>query len=181
MFHIYHPTKTNKGFACSFWFSIREKCVFATIVKQAGWDEKADNGLFKASLEDPTKHVNIKLSDIEVGHILECLDKNRDFKTYHDNELKPKHISFTTWMGAAQKDVSGAVIKEACQQGFSFSISVIDKEDSTNKNSFYIGLNFGEARLLREFLLFALHHFFEERTSLAANKNNNSKSKTIDI
>lgn len=163
--HVYHPSKSMKGFACSFWYSNRDNCVFATLVKQSGWDNENSIGVFKASFEDPTKHVNIKLSEVEIGSILECLDHNREFKSYHEHEQTPKSINFVPWMGVAQKDIDGNVIKAASQQGFSFSISVGNKQDTTQKNSFYIGLNFGEARLIREFLIHALQTFFNSKNA----------------
>ena len=48
------------------------------------------------------------------------------------------------------------------QKGYSFSISITDKQDSTKKVSLYIGLSFSEGRLVREFLVFALQNQFRQ-------------------
>jgi hypothetical protein len=167
MIHIYHPNKAVKGFACSFWFSDRDNCIFATILKQSGWDDKTQNGTFKASMTDPTKKVNIKLSFIEIGGILDCIERNRPFSQYHDSDASPKQISFSPWMAKAWTDASD-VVHPATQSGFSFSVSVIDKQDTTQKNAFYIGLSFAEARYIREFLIYSMHRYFSGFKSTTA-------------
>lgn len=153
MIHVYHPSKTIKGFACSFWYSSRNNSVFATLIKQSGWDDKNQNGLFKGNLNDPTKKVTIKLSWVEVGAILDCIDRNRPFSTYHDQDDFPKTIQFQPWTNTLDGKVS--------QRGFSFSVNVGDKQDSTSKNPFYIGLTYPEARYIREFLLYSLNLSFD--------------------
>lgn len=159
MIHIYHPNKAVKGFACSFWYSDRDQSVYATLIKQAGWDDRTKNGTFKASLNDPTKKVNIKLSFTEVGGILDCIERNRPFSQYHDSDASPKQISFTPMMSKAWTDAAD-VAHPATQSGFSFTVSVIDKQDTTQKNPFYIALTFAEARYIREYLLFCIHKYF---------------------
>ena len=69
----------------------------------------------------------------------------------HDSDKSIKSIKFEPWMSKEEKPV---------QKGFSFSITTTDKQDSTSKNSLYIGLSFAEGRLVREFLMFALQKSF---------------------
>ena len=153
--HYYHPNSRVTGFAASFWYSDRDDSVFATLIKQAGWDANTQNGTFKDSLNDPNKKVNIKLSFTEVAAILDCVERNRPFTTFHDSDEKPKSISFTPWMS---KDAT-----PVCK-GYSFSVTVTDKQDSSFKNAFYIGFSFAEAREIREFLIFIMHdHFYALR------------------
>lgn len=156
--HLYHPNKAIKGFACSFWFSDRNDAVFATLIKQSGWDEKNQNGTFKESLNDPNRKVSIKLSYVEVSAILDCIERNRPFTTFHDSEEAPKSINFIPWLNA-----------DKTIKGYSFSITVGNKQDSTFKNSFYIGLTFAEARYIREFLIFCLNaHFIKTRAGTSS-------------
>lgn len=165
--HIYHPNKAVKGFACSFWFSERDNSLYATLIKQSGWDDKNQNGTFKASLNDPTKKVNIKLSPVEACGILDCIERNRTFSTFHDFEESPKAISLAPWMNNPIADDDGNR-PPAVQKGFSFSVSVNNKSDPTNKNSFYIGLTFAEARYIREYILHCLHLTFEDKRYIAS-------------
>lgn len=157
--HIYHPNKAVKGFACSFWYSSRDGNLYATLIKQAGWNEETQNGTFKASLNDPTKKINIKLSEVEACGILDCVERNRPFSSYHNFDESPKTISFTPWMITPPSDDNGPK-PSPIQKGYSFSISVSDKNEPANKNSFYIGLTFAEARYIREFLICYLHASF---------------------
>lgn len=149
--HFYHPNKAIKGFAASFWYSERDNTVFATILKQSGWDDKTENGIFKGSVDNPEGKVNVKFSDCEVAGIIDCIERNRPFNGFHDSEETPKNIAFTPWLDKNNNNT---------QKGFSFSITVTDKQDSSYKNSFYIGLTFAEARLIREFLIHSLHTYF---------------------
>jgi hypothetical protein len=158
MLHVYHPNKNITGSACSFWLS-RDGALMATIIKQTGWDSANDNGTFLDALKDPTKKVNIKLSAIEGCAILDCVERNRPFSSFHDNDETPKSIQFTPWM--SKTDVPE-------QRGFSFSINVTNKQDSAQKNGFYIGLTYAEARLIREFIITYLHKFFENPYSKRA-------------
>lgn len=153
MIHIYKPNKAVKGFACSFWYSNRDESLFATIIKQSGWDAEKGNGVFKANKNDPNGKTSIKLSFVEAAAILDCIERNRPFNTFHDGEDKPKSIGFVPWL------------RDTVQVGYSFSITVGDKTDKTIKNSFYIGLTFAEARLIREFIIWVTHFYFSNRAS----------------
>lgn len=149
MVHVYHPNKSIKGFACSFWYSQRDDSIYARLVKQSGWDAKNDNGTFKESLNDPERNVTIKLSAIEAGAILDCIERSRPFSSFHQHEEKPKSIKFEPWMADDK------------QKGYSFSVSVSKTQDSTYKNSFYIGLTFAEGRIIREALIYFIHTQFD--------------------
>jgi hypothetical protein len=154
MIQLYHPNKNNTGFACSFSQSDKDNTIFATLLKQSGWNSQLGVGTFKESKNDPKKNVNIKLESVEVAAILDCIDRGRAFTTMHDGEKQKKSIQFSPWMNKVAEG------EKPTQRGYSFSITVTDKDDSTTKNSFYIGLTFPEARLVREFLIFALGKTF---------------------
>lgn len=157
--HIYHPNKNSTGFACSFSQSPKDSTIFASIIKQSGWDAQEQVGTFKASKNDPTKNVNIKLGEVEVAAILDCLDRNRGFSTVHDGDKTMKSIRFEPWMERLSEE-SIKEGKKPAQRGYSFSITFSHKDDSTTKTSFYIGLNYAEGRLVREYLMFVLHGSF---------------------
>jgi hypothetical protein len=152
---FYRPNRANKGFACSFNYSAKDDCLFGQILKQSGWDDAKKIGSFAASRKDPSKNTTIKIEWVEVGAILDCIERGREFKSFHDGDRQTKAIAFTPWMA---QPMDG---KPAAQKGYSFSVSVGDKEDSTTKNAFYIGFNFWEAREVREFLIYAMHKHFD--------------------
>jgi hypothetical protein len=154
--HLYHPNKAVKGFAASFWYSDRDDTVFATLIKQSGWDDQKQNGIFKGNLDDPNGRVNIKLDYVEIAAILDCIERGRPFNNFHDHDNTPKTITFTPWIDKTNNQ----------QKGYSFTITVTSKEDSTHKNPFYIGLTFAEGRLIREFLIFTLNSHFQHLRSV---------------
>ena len=55
------------------------------------------------------------------------------------------------------------------QVGFSYSVNKEDKEDSTSKANFIIGLDYGEARLLKEYLTYSLASMFKAQDVEQAN------------
>lgn len=152
MLHVYHPSKSVKGFALSFWYSPKNNSVFATLIKQHSWDAEREVGVFKASINDPLKKTTTKLSWVEIGAILDCIERNRPFSTYHDQE-EPKQIKFEPWNFNLNDKLT--------QKGFSFSVTVKSKTDKEFTNPFYIGLTFAEARYIREFLLYAMKLNFD--------------------
>jgi hypothetical protein len=158
--HIYHPNKNNTGFAASFSQSDKDGTIFASIIKQSGWNTEKSIGTFSGNKNDPTKNTNIKLGQVEAAAILDCLDRNRAFSVVHDSDKYMKSIKFEPWMNKLSEESIKAGEKPVCK-GYSFSITITDKQDSTSKNSFYIGLNFAEGRLIREYLIFALSKSFE--------------------
>lgn len=156
--HIYHPSKSVKGFACSFW-AAKDGNLFLTILKQSGWDEKTQTGTFKNSVNDPSKMTNVKLSMIEAAAIIDSIEKSRPFSTFHKSEDANKGISFVPWMYTPVADEDDKVKPIPVHKGFSLTVSVSSKDNSV-KNSFYIGLTFPEARLVQEFLTNYLHSRF---------------------
>lgn len=152
--HLYKPNKNNSGHACSFSQSDKDGTIFATIIKQSGWDSEKQVGSLKESRGDNTKNVSIKLGQVEVAAILDCLDRSRPFSTMHDGDKQIKSIQFVPWMSKDEKPI---------QKGYSFSITITDKQDSTSKVSLYIGINFAEGRLIREYLMYALSNSFESK------------------
>lgn len=151
--HVYHPNKSNTGFACSF-SQAPDGTIYATLLKQSTWDSENQIGTFKDSKNDPNKNVNIKLGAVEVAAMLDCLDRNRGFSAPHDSDKQIKSISFTPWFNKVDEG------EKPTQRGFSFSISVKNKEGDTTPISFFIGLTLPEGRLLREYLIFTLQQNF---------------------
>jgi hypothetical protein len=166
---FYKPNKSNRGFAASFQNSHQNDCVFATIIKQSSWNEETKIGGFAASREDKSASVTVKLNQVETAAILDCIERGRPYSSFHDGESS-KNINFVPWMSKPVNEEDKQV-----QRGFSFSITIANKEDSSSKNSFYIGFSFAEARLIREFLLNCLNNQFD------INREKNSRQKDSSI
>ena len=71
--HFYRPNKSNKGSACSFWTSPKNGGLFATLIKQSGWNTATRTGSFKESLKNPDTFINVKLTGTEAAAIIDCI------------------------------------------------------------------------------------------------------------
>ena len=147
MINFYKPTAKNTGHACQFWFSKNEKSFFVELLKQHSWNQQTKTGSFKGSKSNPSKRTIIKLGIVEACEILETIDKNVKWSTYHTNEKNTTQIYFEPY------------IRDGQQVGFSFRVNKSSKQDTTQsgKASFLIGFKNAEARLLKEYLTAGLH------------------------
>jgi hypothetical protein len=148
MIHFYKPNAKVTGTACSFWYNTNEKTFFSSMIKQASWDSSKRQGSFVKNKKVPDKNVIVKFSAAEVGGILDSIEANREFSTYHSSKNQITKIKF------------GKYERDGKQVGFSYGVNKENKEDSTDKTSFIIGFTFGEARLLKQYLIKALDSSF---------------------
>lgn len=151
---IYHANKSVKGSACSFKYLDNYNTVMAELVKQNSWDEVKMVGGF-----DAESKISIKFSFLEICGILDCIERNRSFSTYHRSEhAKSKSISFVPW--------NTTLDGKQTQRGFSFSAKEMHEKNEgvepaeENKNV-VIGFTFAEGRYIREFLIHCLHASFK--------------------
>tara|TARA_Y100000310_G_scaffold251460_1_gene257999 strand:- start:132 stop:641 length:510 start_codon:yes stop_codon:yes gene_type:complete len=121
----------------------------ASLIKQASWDDKTKKGSFAKNKDNPSKRVIVKLNPTEVGGLLDSIETNREFSNYHTSQNQTLQIRFAPY------------VRNDEQVGFSFSVYKQDKQDSTNKASYIIGFTYGEARYLKEFLIYVLFKMFE--------------------
>lgn len=157
MLQFYKPNPSVKGHACSFWGSTTEKAIFSSFIKQDGWNTKSRTGSFTKNKNNPKGKAIIKLSVAEAGSIIDAIKTNREFSAYHDSKNQVTRISFKPYM------------RDGKQAGFSYGVNKDSKEDSANKTSFIIGLNFGEATALRIYLERNLAKIFDVMDTPAPN------------
>ena len=149
MIQFYKPNPRLTGTACSFWMNA-DNTIMSSMIKQSSWDEKRKVGSFAANKDNPKGRVIVKLSPTEIGGIIDALESNRQYSTFHSSAKQPLQVKFGPYMDKQSDN----------QKGFSFSINKQDKEDSTNKVGFIIGFTFPEGRYLKEYLLHLLNKFF---------------------
>jgi hypothetical protein len=136
MIQFYKPNPKVTGTACSFWIN-RDGSVMSSMIKQDSWNSDRKIGSFAKNKNNPAKRVITKLGRQEVAGIIDCLETNREFSTYHSSAKQVLQMKFCPYMRGGD------------QVGYSFSINKQDKEDSTAKTGFIIGFTFPEGRLLR--------------------------------
>lgn len=154
MLHIYKPTPKLTGCACSFNLSEKDSCFFIQFIKQKTWNEKTRVGSFEK--DDPTKKASGKFAALEITGIIDALESDREYSGFHSSENQTVRFA-----------VKPYVDKAGIRVGFSFYFSKEEKEDSTKKLSFVIGLKFNEARRIVQHLLFLLDKLdqSQEKTS----------------
>ena len=128
----------------------------ASMIKQDGWNDKTHTGSFAKNKENPNGRVVVKLGNAEVAGIIDVLEANREWSTYHQSSKQKLHIKF------------GVYNRNGEQVGYSFSVNKQDTEDSTNKVSFLIGFTFPEGRYLREYLISLLREWISKEEAKRA-------------
>lgn len=151
----YHPSPANKGSACSFYLNDEENSFFASIIKQKSWDATTRRASFHK--DDPNERVIIKFSCKEICAIIDCVENNREFSGYHGSNQIVR-FKFGPYAKRVQKEGQWV---EGPQVGYSLSVTKESKEDSTNKKTFGIGLDYSEAKELELFLRYLVNRNFE--------------------
>jgi hypothetical protein len=151
MIHLYKPNSRNSGCAFGFRMGVsgksKEPRVYVNAIMQHSWNEKTRNGSFAENAKNPEKTAIIKLNEFELGGIINAIENYTEYKGFHSYGENKTAISFKPY---AKQDGSKA---------FSFSIV---------KNSalkFGVGIEMGEAYVIREFLKEALLQIFNFRQS----------------
>lgn len=163
MISFYKPNSKNTGTACSFSVNSKDGSIWSSLIKQSSWNENTKTGSFSDNRDNPQKSAKIKFSITETAGLLEALDKNIEFSAYHSSDKQVTKIKFSPYM------------KDEKQVGFSYSVNKESKENVENKQSFLLGFYFNEARLLREFLTYALQSVFRTQEVESIKKFKNSK------
>tara|TARA_R100001086_G_C11841805_1_gene259264 strand:+ start:577 stop:1125 length:549 start_codon:yes stop_codon:yes gene_type:complete len=166
MIQFYKPNPKVTGNACSF-FLTADGSIMASMIKQDSWSN--GKASFSKNKGVPSKSVMTKLSRIEVAGIIDAIETNREWTAYHQSQKQVVQMKFCPYMRSGD------------QVGFSFSINKQDREDSTNKSSYIIGLYFPEARLLKHDLEAFLDKTATIMTQNAPEPQQKSPIKQIDL
>ncbi len=156
---IYKPNAANKGSLFSFNFGPAKKggdgkgdlALYISTVLQATWDAQRKTGSFKENSKDPKKTCNIKLTEFEVGGLMNSIQRRVEFKGYH---TFPGSNSSTQFSFTPNE-------KEGVFNGFVFSIL-----RGSDKAVFRIGIGPHECVTLYSFLDFGLKTLFSNRFRL---------------
>lgn len=162
MISFYKPNSKNTGTACSFTVNTKDASIWGSLIKQSSWNDAKKIGSFSENQNNPNKSVKVKFSLTEAAGILDAIERNTEFSAYHTSEKQTTRIKFCPY------------IREDKQVGFSYSVNKEDKQNSENKQSYLIGFYFNEARLIREFISYALNSTFEAQRIETIKKLKNS-------
>jgi hypothetical protein len=168
MISFYKPNSKNAGTACSFSVNSKDNSVWGSLIKQSSWNETKKIGSFSENQNNPNKSVKVKFSLTEAAGLLDSLERNTEFSAYHTSEKQITKIRLAPY------------IRDEKQVGFSYSVNKEDKQNIENKQSYLIGFYFNEARLLKQFLSYALDSVFECQRIETIKKLKNSKKEDND-
>jgi len=164
MISFYKPNSKNSGTACSFTVNAKDASIWGSLIKQSSWNEAKKIGSFSENQNNPNKSVKVKFSLTEAAGILDAIERNTEFSAYHTSEKQTTRIKLCPY------------IRDEKQVGFSYAVNKEDKQNSENKQSYLIGFYFNEARLLKQFLSYALDSVFEsQRIEMIKKLKNNPK------
>lgn len=168
MISFYKPNSKNTGTACSFSVNEKDSSIWSSLIKQSSWNDAKRIGSFAENQNNPAKSVKIKFSLTEAAGILDAIERGTEFSAYHTSEKQTTQIKFSPY------------IKDEKHVGFSYMVSKTDKQNSENKQSYVIGFYFNEARLLRQFLSYALDSVFDSLRVEMIKKLKNAKKETVE-
>jgi len=168
MISFYKPNSKNTGTACSFSVNEKDSSIWSSLIKQSSWNDAKRIGSFAENQNNPAKSVKIKFSLAEAAGILDAIERNSEFSAYHTSEKQTTQIKFSPY------------IKDEKHVGFSYMVSKTDKQNSENKQSYVIGFYFNEARLLRQFLSYALDSVFDSLRVEMIKKLKNAKKENVE-
>ena len=163
MISFYKPNSKNTGTACSFSVNPKDESIWSSLIKQSSWNESKKIGSFSENQNNPNKSVKIKFSLAEAAGMLDALERQTEFSAYHTSEKQSTQIKLAPY------------IKDNKHVGFSYIVNKTDKQNSENKQSYLIGFYFNEARLVKEFLSYAISSIFESRRIESIKKLKNQK------
>ena len=97
---LYKPNSKNTG--CAFNFSIGQgsknlPALYVSAIQQFNWDSKSRKGSFSENKEDPTKNINVKFNEWEVGGMLSAFNGRHEYSTYHTFDENSTSIKLTPW------------------------------------------------------------------------------------
>lgn len=148
---FYKGNKALKGSAVFLTIDGKNKAIYIAFKKQSGWNETSHRPTFKGGLT-----ANIKLEMAEMAGILDAIDNRKRLEFFHDSEKKKTQIFFGPY--TKTRDENGNPIGEPI--GFSLTVVQTDKKDTSNRDVFAVAFSFIEARLLVEWIKYALTHAF---------------------
>ena len=167
MIHFYKPNAKITGTACSFWYNEAENTFFSSMIKQDSWNSQKRTGSFVKNKKNPKATVIVKFSSTEVAGIIDSIETDREFSTYHSSQNQITKIKF------------GPYVKGEDRLGFSYTVNKENKEDSTDKTGFVIGFKYPEGRLLKQYLINALNKsvkFYSNKNEQSNNQHNQTDS-----
>lgn len=178
---LYKPNSKNTGCGFSLQSGVdnksKEPALYVKAIKQHSWDEKKKQGYFSKNAGDPEKNIVVKFNEFECGEIISAINNRREYHTFHSFGEDKTVIKFNLWDKKSKKSekTQSGEWREVWVTIPAFSISF-----TRNGNQMFgIGIDPGEAEVIKQYLQQFLRSLFSERIKKQQkqiqNKSNNPK------
>ena len=149
--NIFKPQRNGNGACCNIALNLDDKCFYVNLQRQvAAFDSPAP---FKGG-----KRLTTKLSTFEAGQILVCIQRNFDQQMVHKTPEATTNIYFQRFF--KWDDEKKAYTTQ--QLGYYISVTRTPKEGE--KDTIRVGFTYGEAEVLRQYLIWSLGLIFVKQT-----------------
>ena len=98
---IYKPNSKNTGSAFTFSKSEDKKTgaptFYISAIAQYSWDDSKKSGSFAGNAKDPTKTINVKISEVEAGSFISSFSSRYEYTAFHSFDGNSTTIKATPW------------------------------------------------------------------------------------
>ena len=156
---IYKPNAKSTGNAATFEVGYRDGKpeFYVSFIKQSGWDSKTNNGSFKGNKDDPSKNINMKLNEFELGEILNAFNRFLPWSGFHSFGGNNTSLLLSPWKKS--KNVKLKAGNESIDvHAYGFSVF-------RSGTSFAIALEPGEIEVLKELIKYFYRVIFDKKAA----------------
>lgn len=154
---VYKPNAKSTGNAATFEVGYRDGKpeFYVSFIKQSGWDPKTKNGSFKGNKDDPSKNINMKLNEFELGEILNAFNRFLPWSGFHSFGGNNTSLLLSPWKKS--KNVKLKAGNESIDvHAYGFSVF-------RSGTSFAIALEPGEIEVLKELIKYFYKVTFDKK------------------
>lgn len=107
---IYKPNSKVTGSAAAFQIGLKpdsDPMFFLNLIRQHSWDDKNKKGSFAESRKDPSKIINVKFGEFELGEILHTFNTGipcNFFHTFNDTQVTIRIAPYEKTRGASAEN-----------------------------------------------------------------------------
>ena len=182
MIQIYKPNSKNTGSAFTFTKSKNlqngSPALYFSAIAQHGWNDETKTGSFAGNAKDPSKTINVKISELEAGDFISAFNNRYEHTAFHSYDGNNSTIKATPWdkpVKVSKYNPSSKKYEEGQINVPAFGITLSKGKGNTIK----IALDPGEVEnlkiLLSSFISDSLEFKFNSNLSKSSSYNKQNK------
>ena len=178
---IYKPNSKNTGSAYTFSKTLDNKTsspvFYMSAISQYSWDDNKKTGSFSGNAKDPTKTINVKISELEAGSFISAFNSRYEYTAFHSFDGNNTTIKVTPWDKSTK--ISKYNSSSKSYEDTFIDVPAFGVTLSKGKgNSIKIALEPGEVEVLKKLLFMFIEDSlkFKIENSYSAKNANTKKS-----